>query len=291
MMRNLHYCCPLIFAVACGATTPAPESTAPSPASSSSPKEVGSTHEPPSTAQSNVEAEPQKNQRKEQPQPPELLPLMPPECQDDKSCVPPPEFTEKACQGRYPGMAVAMFEKSTPWQRLYLKAAQLEAVNSYGGRATSAPMVYGEEVIVLRDGKSQDSSQMQVSGATDIDLLRWDGTCVTARREMFETYRMPQVQNATITWRYLDENIREALLEAKYVKIMRERQEDACKGSRASSPTPTCKKATDKLNDAITVAVRGGIELPVPENLPLWATPEDAVARSEQVSREQADSR
>ncbi len=194
---------------------------------------------------------------------------MPPACDTTKDCVPPRDFAVAACNGRYPSMAIAMFEKHTPWQRLYLKAVTLEAVNAYGDRNVSVPMVFGEEVLVLRGAVQATEGRVQVS-SSDIDVLRWDGTCATVARELFATTRMPTVVQAPIEWRHLEDPVQEALLKSKYVSIRYEQYRPACKSSRAESGSQ-CKRAADRLNEAIGVAVRDGLPLPVPEKLPVWA--------------------
>lgn len=199
-----------------------------------------------------------------------LIAALPTDCEKGQSCLPPPKFSRAACEGRFPGMAVAMFEKSTPWQRLYVKVERAQPVNTYGG-PVSEPLLFTEEVLLLRDAPQSTASDIQVSGAADVDVLRWDGTCVTLRREFLAVHRMPTIKNATITWKYLDGATQEGLLQAKYVKIRYDQQRDACRKSSASNPSQACQRATEKLNDAITVAVRGGvIQLPEPEWLPTW---------------------
>jgi len=202
-----------------------------------------------------------------------LVSTLPTTCATRKECVPPKEFAEAACHGRYPSMAIAMFERHTPWQRLYLKAESLDAVNAYGDRSTAAPMVFGEEVLVLRGASQLSAGKLQIS-SSDIDVLRWDGTCATAARELFSTTRMPNTLQATVQWRYLEDSFQQALLKSKYVTLTYERQRSACKGLRDAA----CQRATDKLNEAIGVAIRGGIVLPTPTRLPRWAAPEPAQA-------------
>jgi hypothetical protein len=202
-----------------------------------------------------------------------LVAAMPKACTSHKDCAPPKQFADAACHGRYPSMAIAMFEKHTPWQRLYLKAVTIEAVNAYGDRNTSAPLVFGEEVLVLRGLTQPKAGHVQVS-SSDIDVLRWDGTCVTVARELFSTTRMPNVVQAAVEWRYLEDSFQQALLKSKYVSIRYEQYRAACKSSRASDPESQCHKATDRLNEAIGVAVRDGLTLPQPEKLPVWATPD-----------------
>lgn len=198
-----------------------------------------------------------------------LVAALPTACTNRKDCTPPREFAEATCHGRYPSMAIAMFEKHTPWQRLYLKAVTLEAVNAYGDRNVSVPMLFGEEVLVLRGLSQPKAGHIQVS-STDIDVLRWDGTCATVARELFATTRMPNVVQAPIDWRYLEDAFQEALLKSKYVAIRYEQYRTACKLSRESA----CQKATERLNEAIGVALRDGLTLPTPEKLPVWATPD-----------------
>jgi len=213
----------------------------------------------------------------EEPPAPALVAALPPDCDGASPCVPPPEFARATCQGRFEALALTMFEKRSPWRRLYLKAEAVEAVNAYDKRLTAEPLVFGEEVIVLRDGGAAGKNGVQV-GSSDIDVLRWDGTCATVAREMFSTTMMPEVKAPPISWRHLGGNLRGALLESKYVKMAHKREKDVCQGERASDPSPTCAKARKMLNDSITVAVRGGIELPTPDELPVWATPDQAAS-------------
>ncbi len=202
-----------------------------------------------------------------------LVAAMPPEsCQEGQACTPPAAFAKEVCKGRYPGLAVRMFEKNTPWKRMYVQVESMEAVNTYGGVSTKN-LVFTEEVLVLHY-QSSDAGGIKVGGASDVDVLRWDGTCATVREELLSEHRMPTIKNATITWRYLDEETQEGLLQAKYVKVRYDQQRDVCRKSSASNPTEPCRKATEKLNDAITVAVRGGIELPDPGELPAWKKPD-----------------
>lgn len=202
-----------------------------------------------------------------------LVEALPTTCGSPKDCVPPKEFARLACRGRYPSMAIAMFEKHTPWQRLYLRSETLEAVNAYGDRAVSSPLVFGEEVIVLRGVSQPKAGKLQIS-SSDIDVLRWDGTCATVAREYFSTTRMAEIAQAPIPWRYLEDEFQQALLGSKYVAMAHEKHRSACKGSRSATVEPSCQKALDKLSEAIGVAVRGGMNLPTPVRLPAWATPE-----------------
>jgi len=209
-----------------------------------------------------------------------LVGVLPTSCEGGSSCAPPRDFAAAACKGRYPDMAIAMFERHTPWQRLYLKAESIEAVNSYGVRSTPEPILFGEEVIVLRDVGSNGAGAA-VASSMDIDVLRWDGTCATVSKEMFVPHQMREVRNAPISWRSLDGYTRGALLKSKYVRMSYEAHKARCKEERSlerHEPEPECERIEGMLNDSITVAVRGGINLPVPQKLPLWATPAEGSA-------------
>jgi len=208
---------------------------------------------------------------------------MPPDCDGTTPCVPPVPFARATCKGRFEALALSMFEKHSPWQRLYLKAEYVEAVNAHDKHLTAEPIVFGEEVIVLRDGSAGKSSGVQVSGS-DIDVLRWDGTCATVAREMFVTTMMPEVKAPPIQWRRLGGNLRGALLTSKYVKMSHQREKEVCQGEPAKDPSPACEKARRMLNDSITVAVRGGISLPTPDELPVWATREEVSAQENTVA-------
>lgn len=246
--------------VACSAHTPPQVAQAPTPSKS---EPVAKTETKVAAAESKPAAQPAP-----EPERP-LAKILPTSCEPGPECAPPVEFAKAACKGRYPDMAIAMFEKHTPWKRLYLKAESIEAVNVYGSRDTPEPIVFGEEVLLLR-GASQGS----MTSSADVDVLRWDGSCATVSREMFVDRQMREVNNALIEWRSLDGYIRQALLKSKYVKLTYEAQKVVCKDSRFGAPSEECEKANGRLNDAITVAVRGGTNIPVPEKLPAWAPPE-----------------
>lgn len=170
-------------------------------------------------------------------------------------------------------MAIAMFEKRTPWQRLYVKVESLDAVNAYGERSTAAPMTFGEEVLVLRGISQPKAGKLQIS-SSDIDVLRWDGSCATVDRGNFSTTRMADMVIASIRWRHLEDPYQAALLESKYVALAYEKHRSVCKGARDATLTPECQKATQRLTDAIGVAVHAGLNLPTPKHLPSWARPE-----------------
>lgn len=164
-----------------------------------------------------------------------------------------------------------MFSKGTPWQRGYVKAEKVEPVNMYEGERNEQWLEFGEEVLIIGKHGNSGSASIQVSGPTDVDILRWDGTCATVRQEMLRPYPTnTTVSAARIVWKHLDDGMQEALLQNQLVARASARERPACRGSTMKSPGAECEKAARRLTDAITVAVRGGHALPLPEKLPDW---------------------
>jgi hypothetical protein len=188
-------------------------------------------------------------------------------CGASSECLPPDAFARSTCAGRFPGLALKMFEKDSPWRRLYFKGQRTVAVNTRGG-ATGDPFEPGEEVLLIRrHGGGPDG--MTVSGS-EVDVLRWDGTCATLPGEYLAERSPSSVHEATISWRYLDEITSEALLGVQTVQAKRSEQRNLCKGSPASKPTPPCAQASLSLSRTIIRALREGLQLPEPALLPEW---------------------
>jgi hypothetical protein len=186
-------------------------------------------------------------------------------------CSAPAKFVERACHGKFPDLALVMFSKGTPWRRGYVKVQTLEPVNIYEGERSERWLEFGEEVLVLRTRGPGSGAGVQVSGPTDVDILRWDGTCATIRQEMLAPYPTnTSILTARIVWKYLDTPIQDALLTNPVVEHASEKERPLCHGSTMKHPDAPCDKASQKLTDAITVALRGGLALPTPAKLPAW---------------------
>ncbi len=185
-------------------------------------------------------------------------------------CVPPKAFAEGLCRGKFPEVAIKLFSKGMPWQKIYLKAEYLEPVNAYGGQTSAHWLQFGEEVVVIKK-HGGDAGGVQVSGPKDLDILRLDGTCATVRSEMFVSYVPGHVTRPHIVWKYLDGAWQDALLADKYVKQASDKEREACKGSSVTHPEGACDKAMKVLTEAIVTAVRKDITLPEPEKSPAWA--------------------
>ncbi|HEV8550003.1 MAG TPA: hypothetical protein VGQ57_13260, partial [Polyangiaceae bacterium] len=203
---------------------------------------------------------------------PQLARVMPSGCEPGvEPCSAPAKFVEQVCHGKYPDLALVMFSKGTPWRRGYLKVEKLEPVNIYEGERSDDWLAFGEEVVILRTRGPSGHGGVQVSGPTDVDVLRWDGTCATIRQEMLAQWPTnTSVLTARVVWKYLSEPVQQALLGDKWVAQRSEPERTACRGSTMKHPDAACDKASRKLTEAITVALRGGLALPVPEKLPAW---------------------
>ena len=110
---------------------------------------------------------------------------------------------------------------------------------------------------------------MQVSGAgTSYDVLRWDGTCATLGEGELSLKKPPSPKAARVEWRFLDDNVQEALRSNEALsKIVSERKKE-CKGATSGDVSNKCVRADAKLSDSIIGYVRKGGTIPVPDKLP-----------------------
>lgn len=192
-------------------------------------------------------------------------------CSDPTNCYPPAAFVDAVCRHRFPNLPLHLFAGRTPWRRLYVKAESVEPVNPHGGDQSEAWMQFGEEVLVLRKRGPSSVQGVQVSGPTDLDVLRWDGTCATIREELLVSYVPGPMQSPLIIWKYLDTEAQEILLAKAVVARARQNEKKACRDSSLTHPTPNCWKAMRQLTDAVVLVVHQGLELPGSDALPQWA--------------------
>lgn len=195
---------------------------------------------------------------------------VPSACADKASCALPSAFVDAVCKHKFPDLPLFLFAGRMPWQHLYVKAEWVEPVNPHGGDQSEAWMKFGEEVVVLRRRAPGGVKGVQVSGPSDVDVLRWDGTCATIREEMLVSYVPAPMQSPRIVWKYLDGTLQEALLKDPVVARARQAERKGCKNSSVSHPTPACEKAMQKLTDAIVLAVHQNVELPAAGSRPDW---------------------
>ncbi len=225
------------------------------------PAAAAARQEPPASAKASAEAPAEEEQ--------EAAPgSLPEKCTKPGAdvCTPPKGFVDRLCQDTYPGVALAMFRKGTPWTRGYL-TRKTKAWNASGGASDSSELAFDEEVLVLRK-RGGDPGGMQVSGSGGYDALRWNGSCVTLASEELTLKLPPQPKSGHVEWRFLGDGIQEKLRESDSVnKAYRARRKE-CKGATMGSVTLKCQKADGKLSEAIVDYVRSGGEVPKPDKLP-----------------------
>jgi hypothetical protein len=191
---------------------------------------------------------------------------IPTKCSGDP-CTPPPKFVKKLCADAYPGVALYMLRKGTPWTRGYL-TRKTQVANASGGMSGEGFLEFDEEVVVLRK-MAADYGGMQVSGAMGgYDVLRWDGTCSTLAAEELTLNVSPSPKAAKVDFRLLDDNIKEALRKNGKLDELYLARRKECKGASSGEVSKKCEVLDKKFSDTIVQVVRGGMELPVPDRLP-----------------------
>jgi hypothetical protein len=174
----------------------------------------------------------------------------------------------RLCQGAFTGVAFHLLEKRSPFSRGYIRVREVHAVNALGGPSSDAKLLFGEEVLILTRTSDGGSGQMQVSGMGGYDVLRWDGTCANLADGELALRPPVTPRAAPLEWRYIDENIQEALLRDKAVHSARQEQRKHCHGVTLGTRSAACVKADEQLNARIILAVRGGLELPPLASVP-----------------------
>lgn len=205
--------------------------------------------------------------RTETPAPPKELPAA---CEKTSEglCLPPRAFVKRLCQDAYPGTAIRLFEKSSPFTRGYVRVKSMRPVNTLGGPAGESDLTFGEEVLILTRTGGGAASGMQMSGMGGYDVLRWDGTCATLADGELARYAPITPRHAPFAWQYIDTNIQQALLENQGIDLARKTQRKHCQGAALGRRSAPCIEADAKLNERIVIAVRTGMTLPAPDRIP-----------------------
>lgn len=187
----------------------------------------------------------------------------------DSPCTAKPQWVKRLCEDVYPAVALYLFSQKSPFTHGYL-SRKTRAVNASGG-ATSGDewLVFDEEVVLLYH-RAADTGGMQVSGAGGgYDAMRLDGSCVTLGSDEVRLQQPPTPKYAKIPWRYIGEDMQDALLKDAGIKQTYIERRKECKGAFSGAVSKKCVTLTDKLNATIVQAVTtGAVELPQPEARP-----------------------
>ncbi|HET9934235.1 MAG TPA: hypothetical protein VFQ35_26215 [Polyangiaceae bacterium] len=182
-------------------------------------------------------------------------------------CFPHPKFVKKLCNTKNPSMALYLFGNGSKWTHGFL-TRKTEAWNASGGASSGGYLEFDEEVLILAERKA-DTGGMQVSGAGGgYDALRWDGSCVTLSGEELTQNRPPSPKSPGIEWRFLDDNVQEALRKDSKINSAYLDRRKYCKGAVSGDVSDKCVKADKQLSDSIVAYLRGGGAVPVPTTLP-----------------------
>ena len=194
---------------------------------------------------------------------------LPGECKvEGDYCYPPANFVERLCQRSLPEVAVYMMQNNQPWSRRYVRVQEAQAVNPFNGHVGEEKMLFGEEVIVLRYRRQEARGGMQVSGTERYEVLRWDGSCATlAEGELVQKVPKPQWRFVAPVWKRLGDSYRGILREHSAITEAESKKAEDCKGVGLGRP-PKCYRAIEGLNRAVADAVRDGVDLPLPDELP-----------------------
>ncbi len=187
------------------------------------------------------------------------------------SCFPPRLFVESLCRGKYPDLALTMFRETAPWKHAWVKVPEVMPQNPYDGPVTHAPLLFSEEVVLLRFRPFQPIRGYSVTGPDRYDVLRLSGSCATLAVDEIRYRWAGPSRYAPLVWNWLEPGFQQALGGAEEVEQARSAQQQACAGRYLGGGDASCQQATDALAHAIMQVVDAGLVLPRPDELPAWA--------------------
>jgi hypothetical protein len=182
-------------------------------------------------------------------------------------CLPDQKFTKRMCNDSFPSLALYLFGNGFGFTRGYL-TRKTQAWNAAGGASDNTFLEFDEEVMLLVE-RGADANAMQVSGAGGgYEALRWNGSCVTLAKEEVTLDKPPSPKFAKVEWRFLDDNVQDALRQDPTINTAVQKRRNECKGAVSGDVSLTCVKADDKLTQVIIDYLRKDGKLPVPSKLP-----------------------
>jgi hypothetical protein len=175
---------------------------------------------------------------------------LPGTCEDPGApvCVPPRAFVNHLCAKQNQDLAIALFAKSSPFARMYLRGKFDE-------------LAFDEEVLALRS----DDSHGVVTTKT-YDVLRWNGLCSRGvHADILTDKRPPKPRAARISWSRLSDHLQTALIVANgSIKKAHVAYGHECMLS--SGDDMQCDRADVALSDAIVSYLRSGGRVPQRQN-------------------------
>lgn len=237
-----------LLSFGCGGGKPAAETPAPAPAPAAEPEEAPAAADEEATGPFTI----------------------PTTCHDgDSPCTADPKWVKHLCQDVYPAVALYLNSPSSPFTRGYL-SRKTKAVNASGGATSGDEWLKFDEQVVLLYHRKANLGGMTVSGAEGgFDAIRWDGGCVTLDGSEVRLEKPPEPLYANIDWRYIGEDMQEALKAVPAVRDAYVARKQECKGAYSGEVTKSCEKKDLALRKAIVKAVQSGeAKLPVPARRP-----------------------
>jgi hypothetical protein len=184
-------------------------------------------------------------------------------------CTADPKWVKRLCQDVYPGVALYLNSPASPFSRGYL-SRKTKAVNASGGTTSGDEWLAFDEQVVLVYHRKPAAGGMQVSGAEGgFDAIRWDGSCVTLDGTEVRMQKPPEALYSNIDWRYLGEDVQDALKAVESVRTAYVARKQECKGAYSGSVSKECERKDLALRKAIVKAVQSGeAKIPVPARRP-----------------------
>jgi hypothetical protein len=187
--------------------------------------------------------------------------------QGDSVCTPDVDFANRMCNGSYPDVALVLFQKESPFTRMYLRG-DVDGWNAEGGLSARARLAFDEEVLVLKKREAPKNGIIVNGAGAQYLVIRWDGNCYTLSDGEITARKPPVSKHSSIAWRYLGERVREALTQNPKILAAYQRRGKECKGATSGDVTKACEQADTALSAAIVSEVRSGLAIPTPEKVP-----------------------
>lgn len=185
-------------------------------------------------------------------------------------CTADPKWVRRLCSDVYPAVALFVFQEKSPFTRGYISARQVRAVNASGGVTSGEEYLQFDEEVVLLHYRPAASGGIQVSGAGDsYEAMRLDGSCVTLGDDEVRTNVPPKAKFVKVPWRFIGDDMQNALLAVPAIKTAYIARRTECKGAFSGTVTDKCIKRDEELDAAILSALKTGeIDLPQPQSRP-----------------------